>query len=147
MRLRRLLTPSLVLGALLLTAAAPAGAKGFRPGDVRLCDATRCVAIVQQPVLSALARFYYGGPAPAEVRAPRIGAPYLQLEFSNGYVTGIAASARLDRFRSGGVNMGQFSMERWYRVPANVALGLRRLAAGLEPMRVTSTTIGPTRYG
>ena len=58
-------------------------------------------------------RFFYSGPAPAEIRAPRRGAPYFQLEFGDGDVTGIAATARLDRFRSRGVNMGQFGEDTW----------------------------------
>ena len=112
---------------MLPAAAVPAAAKDFRPGDVRVCNAVRCISITDTATLRALSRFYYGGPAPAEVRAPRLGAPYFQLKFRNGYVTGIAASAQLDRFRSGGVNMGQFTLQDWYRVPKPVAAGLRKL--------------------
>ena len=79
-------------------------------------------------MLDSLAAFYFGGPAPAEVRPPKLGAPYLQIRFSNDYVTGIAATAQLDRFRSRGVNMGQFGIDSWSRVPAKLARALRKLA-------------------
>ena len=95
----------------------------------------------------ALSRFYYGGPAPAEVRAPQLGAPYFQLKFRNGYVTGIAATPQLDRFRSRGVNMGRFKLEDWYRVPKPVAAGLRKLAATMRPLRASESTIGPISSG
>jgi hypothetical protein len=144
----RLLCTALTLAASLVAAVAPAGAKGFRPGDLKLCDNDRCVSIMDQSLLNGLARFYYGGPAPVEVRKPRLGAPYLQLKFSDGgYVTGVAATAQLDRFRSGGINLGQFSPDDWYRVPAKVARGLRKLAAGLTPLRVSESVIVRTRYG
>jgi hypothetical protein len=147
MRMRLLSTTVLALGAT-LAIAAPAGAKGFRPGDLELCDNDHCVLITNQSLLNGLARFYYGGPAPAVVRKPRLGAPYLQITFSDGgYVTGVAATAQLDRFRSGGINTGQFGPDDWYRIPANVARGLRRLAAGLKPLRVSESVIARTRYG
>ena len=147
MRMQALLTAGLAAGLLLTACLAPAGAKDIGPGGLRLCGERSCVSIVDRSLLSIISRFYYGGPEPAETRAPRVGAPYFQLKFSNGYITGIVATAQLDRFRSGGVNMGQFSMEDWYRVPAKAALGLHKLAAKLRPLRVTETTIGPTRYG
>ena len=147
MRLRTLCVTGLLLGALLATSATPAGAKAFQPGDVRICNARHCVPIMDQTLLNTLARFYYGGPAPSEARPPRLGAPYFQLQYTNGYVSGIAATGRFDRFRSGGVNVTQFGEDSWYRVPPRLAQGLRRLAAGLKPLRVTSSTFGPTRYG
>ena len=133
------------IAALLLPASA--SAKDFRPGDVKLCDEQTCVVIGSRQVLDSLADFYFGGPAPAEVRPPKLGAPYLQLRFGNGYVTGIAATAQLDRFRSGGVNMGQFGVDSWYRVPAKLARALRKLAQPLHPRRVTRSTLGRSRYG
>jgi hypothetical protein len=56
-------------------------------------------------------------------------------------------SAQLDRFRSGGVNTAQFGEDSWYRIPSKLAQSLRKLATQLRPMHVTSSTIGPTRYG
>ena len=47
-----------------------AAAKDFGPGDLRVCNATRCVAIVNPDVLPQLGSFYYSGPAPARVRGP-----------------------------------------------------------------------------
>jgi hypothetical protein len=60
-------------------------------------------------VLPALGSFYYSGPAPAVAPSPRMGAPYYQLRFRNGYVTGIVATARLDRFLSYGVTSAAFA--------------------------------------
>jgi hypothetical protein len=147
MRMRLICTAALALGAV-LGFAATAGAKQFGPGDLKLCDNDHCVVIMDQSLLNGLSRFYYGGPAPAKVRKPRLGAPYLQLKFADGgYVTGVAATAQFDRFRSGGVNLGQFSPDDWYRVPAKVARGLRKLAVGLKPLRVSESVIVRTRYG
>jgi hypothetical protein len=111
--------------------------KQFRPGDVRVCGPHRCVAIRSQRVLDALARFYYGRPLPARAAAPAKGATYLRLAYRNGYVTGVAAGSRFDRFLSFGVNLGQFGARTWYAMPAPVAAELRRraprLAAGRLP--------------
>jgi hypothetical protein len=147
MRNRWLCTAGFVLGALIPTAITPASAKDYGPGDLRLCNAKNCAAIVDENVLKALTRVYYGQPRPAEVRAPQVGAPYFRLEFRNGYVTGIAATARLDRFHSPGWTLSQFGPDRWYRVAAIAARGLRTLAVGLEPLRVTKATIAPGPQG
>ena len=50
------------------------------------------------------------------LRARTLGAPSFELRFDNDYVTGIVATARLDRFLSYGVNTGRFEAGRWYRV-------------------------------
>jgi hypothetical protein len=136
-----------VVAAALLPNSVASAKHDFAPGDVRLCNDRVCVGIVDRSALVALIRFYYSGPAPAEVRAPRLGAPRYALEFRGGYITGIAASAQLDRFRSGGVNMAQFGPGSWYRIPPDLAQSLRRLAGQLRPMHVTTSTIGRTRYG
>jgi hypothetical protein len=136
-----------VVAAALLSSAVASAKRDFGPGDLRLCNDRACVAIVDRGALDALLRFYYSGPAPAEVHAPRLGAPYYALEFRGGYVTGIAASARLDRFRSGGVNTAQFGPDSWYRIPPELAQSLRKLATRERPMHVTRSTIGRTRYG
>jgi hypothetical protein len=146
--MRLLCAAGLALGIILLPAmAVPASAKGpFRPGELRLCDDQRCVPLVDQKLLNGLALFYYPpGRQPAEVRKPGLGAPYFQLK-SGTYVSGIAATAQLDRFRSS-CNCGHFGPDDWYRVPAKVARQLRKLAAELTPLRVTESTIGRTRYG
>jgi len=126
---------ALAASALLVVSAA--AAKDFRPGDLSVCNTKRCIAIMDQDVLNAFDFFYYSGPPPPVVRSPRLGVPYFQLKFSNGYVTGIVATTRLDRFLSYGVNIGQFPRGSWYRVPARAALELQRLTTGLEPLRLT----------
>jgi hypothetical protein len=108
--------------------AVPAAAKDFDPGDLRLCGARRCVPIADAAVLKQLAEFYYGPRPAARTPAPRLGAPYLELRFRNGYVTGIVAGAKLDRFLSYGVHLEKFRAGQWYAVPAASAHELRRLA-------------------
>jgi hypothetical protein len=131
----------IVLGASVLVLAATAAGKEFQPGDLRVCSATRCVAIENQAVLDRLAALYYGDPKPRRVSAPRLHAPYFQLRFTNGYVTGIVATRRLDRFLSYGVNLGQFERGRWYHVPAAAAAELQRLTLSLRPLRLTQTAL------
>jgi hypothetical protein len=136
------------LGVLVLTAlvaVSAAAAKDFRPGDLRVCNAKSCLAIADQDVLNAFASFYYGSPPPSRARAPRLRVPYFQLKYTNGYVTGIVATAQLDRFLSYGVNLGQFSRGRWYSVPSTAAAGLRELTQGLKPMRLTRTAVAKSR--
>jgi hypothetical protein len=113
-----------------------AGAKDFRPGDLRVCNTKRCVAIANRTVLKQLASFYYGSSPLAGARRPALGTPYYQLRFRNGYVTGIVATQRLDRFLSYGVNIGRFAPNRWYAVPRRVSAELRRLSAGLRPLHL-----------
>jgi hypothetical protein len=130
------LVVALALAALLAPSAATA--KDFRTGDLRICNASRCVAIVDRNVVPLLGPFYYANGQPAVARAPSLGARYYELRFSgNGYVTGIVATRNLDRFLSYGVNLERFSRGTWYRVPSTLAAGLRRLTADLAPMRLT----------
>jgi hypothetical protein len=118
-----------------------ATAKNFGPGDLRLCGAGRCVSIKDRGVLRAFSSFYYGGPRPGVVDSPRRGAPAFQLRFRNGYVSGIAGGARLDRMLLYGVNCGRFQRGTWYRLPRPLALWLRELAAPLQPLRVNPRAI------
>lgn len=130
--MRRLLFAFVLLVALLVLVLSPvAGAKQFRPGDVRACGAHRCVAIRSQRVLNALANFYYGRPSPTRTAAPKKRSLYLRLVFKDGYVTGIAAGSRFTHFLSFGVNLGQFAARTWYVVPGPVASELRLLAPRL----------------
>jgi hypothetical protein len=128
-----------------LAASPAAGAKDFRPGDLRLCDAHRCVAVVNQPALDALGDLYYGAKSPTVARAPRLGAPTLRLKFRNGYVTGIVASPAFDRFLSYGVNTGRLGRGTWYRVPAVAAAEVRVLASKLRPIRLTRAAVNRSR--
>jgi hypothetical protein len=134
-----------IVAALVASAAlvcvSTASAKDFGPGDLRVCDAKRCVPLVERGVLKTLAAFYYGSAQPKVARPPRMAAPAFELRFRNGYVTGIVASARLDRFLSYGVYLGRFRRGTWYRAPANAARELERLAASLEPLHVTRAAL------
>jgi len=122
-----------------------ASAKDFHPGDLRVCNAARCVAIVNRDVLPRLGSFYYGGPALLRVRRPKLGAPYYELRFRNGYVTGIVATPRLDRFLSYGVNVDRFARKRWCAVPRRLSREFRRLTVGLRPLRITRAALAKSR--
>ncbi len=118
-----------------------ASAKDFDPGDLRVCNATRCVPIVRRELLPHFASFYYSGPPPARIRGPALGAPYYELRFRNGYVTGIVATGRLDRFLSYGVYLERFARNSWYAVPRELSTELSRLTADLRPLRVTRAAL------
>jgi hypothetical protein len=122
-----------------------ASAKDFHPGDLRVCNATRCLAITNRNVLPKIGSFYYSGPSPARASRPKLGAPYYELRFRNNYVTGIVATRRLDRFLSYGVNEQQFTRNTWYAVPRMLSAELRRLTVGLRPLRVTRAALAKSR--
>jgi hypothetical protein len=124
-----------------LVALPAASAKDFHPGDLRVCSSSRCVAVVNREVLPLLGSFYYGGAPPAHVRRPRLRTAYYELRFRNGYVTGIVATRRLDRFLSYGVNLERFARYNWYRVPPEVSREFRRLSLGLRPLRLTHAAL------
>jgi len=132
-------------GVLALLAVPAAAAKDFEPGDLRLCNATRCVPVVDRAVVKALGRFYYSAGHPPRAGAVPLGAPAYQLRFRNGYVTGIVATAQLDRFLSYGVHLERFARGRWYQMPETVAVELRRLAAGLKPLWLTQRMLDRSR--
>jgi hypothetical protein len=134
-----------VVAAATLVAAPAASAKDFGPGDLRLCNATRCVPIEHRGALRSLSSFYYTRPGNLVVRSPRLGAPIYELRFRNGYVTGIVAGFMLDRFLSYGVNLERFRRGQWYRVPDVAAAELRRLANGLTPQRLTRAAVAKSR--
>ena len=122
-----------------------ASAKDFGPGDLRVCNATRCVAIVDPEVLPQLGAFYLSGPPLARVGRPVLGAPYYELRFRNGYVTGIIATRRLDRFLSYGVHLERFAAGTWYTVPRQLSQELRQLTANLRLLRVTRAALEKSR--
>jgi hypothetical protein len=140
---RTLLAGLIAVSALLVVPAA--SAKDFHPGDLRVCNSTRCVAIVNRAVLPWLGSFYYGGPSPSRARKPELGAPYYELRFRNGYVTGIVATRRLDRFLSYGVYLGRFARNSWYAVPQHVSSEFRLLTIGLRPLRLTRAALARSR--
>jgi hypothetical protein len=143
MRTLLLVWAALALSALQM--AASASAKDFRPGDLRVCGAENCVSVRDQAVLNSFDRFYYAGPMPARARGPKVGVPYFELRFRSGYVTGIAATRRLNRFLSYGVNTGKFARGDWFRVPPRASHGLERLTTGLKPLRLTRSAIALSR--
>jgi hypothetical protein len=134
-----------LLAAAALAVTPAATGKDFDPGDLRVCNAHRCVPIVNRAVLPLLGAFYYGPRGPRVAPRPRLGAPAFELRFTNGYVTGIVAAARLDRFLSYGVNLGHFRRGTWYRTPARLASELRKLTAGMKPLRVTRAALARSR--
>ena len=98
------------VAAVALVALPAASAKDFKPGDVRICNADQCKAVVNRKALAVLARFYYDGhTTPARATKPQLGQPYYKLRYPNGYVTGIVAARHLDRFLSYGVVDGRFT--------------------------------------
>ena len=133
------LLATLAVSALLFLPSATA--KDFGPGDIRVCNAKRCVPIVNRDVVAQLGPFYYSGPALAHRRAPALGEPYYQLRFPNGYVTGIVATRQLDRFLSYGVHLERFDANTWYAVPRKLSAELRRLTSGMRPLRVTQAAL------
>jgi hypothetical protein len=137
--------PLVVTFAAALVFLSAANAKDFGPGDLRVCNATRCVAIVNRDVLPTLGSFYYSGPAPKRMRSASLGAPYYKLRFRNGYVTGIVATSRLDRFLSYGVYLGRFARGRWYAVPPKLERELRHLTSGLAPLHLTRAALAKAR--
>lgn len=122
-----------------------ASAKDLRPGDVRICNATRCVAILNRPVLPQLTSFYYSGPIPVRVPRPALGTTYYELRFRNGYVTGIVATRRLDRFLSYGVHDQRFIRDTWYAVPRRMSVELRGLTDVLRPLRLSRAALAKSR--
>lgn len=131
----------LLLAGLLLVLPASAIAKDFRPGDVRLCNNKRCIALKDPAVLAALARFYYSGPQPGVARPARLRSPSYELRFRNGYPTGLVAGVHLDRFLSFGVNEGRFSGGTWYEAPPAATAAILKLRAALKPTRLTRSEI------
>jgi hypothetical protein len=140
---RTLLVGLVALSALL--ALPTASAKDFQPGDLRVCNSTRCVPVVNREELPQLGSFYYGDASPARVRRPKLGARYYELRFRNGYVTGIVATRRLDRFLSYGVNLDRFARSKWYSVPHQMSRELRRLTVGLRPLHLTRAALAKSR--
>lgn len=140
---RRLITAGILGLALVL--AAPAAAKEFRPGDLRLCTAAACVTVRDQETLDQLSSFVYTGRPPRTAPAPRLGVPYYRLRFSNGYTAGIVATTRLDRWLSYGVYLERFERAQWYRVPPRTARALRALTSDLKPLRPTRDAVRRSR--
>jgi hypothetical protein len=126
---------------ILLTLAgllSPSGAiaKHFEPGSLRLCDARYCFAVTKPDAVRAFGSFLYGDGPAAVARPPRFGARAIEVRFRNGFVAGIVGGARLGRMLIYGLNCGRFHRGSRYRLPAQVALEVRRLGAPLDPLHV-----------
>ena len=134
-----------LIAATALVAVPGAGGKHFEPGDLLVCNAARCEPVVRAAPVALLGAFYYLGPSPPRVARPAMGAPYYELRFPNGYVTGIVATQRLDRFLSYGVYLERFRRGSWYRVPPKISAEVRALTVGLRPLRLTRTAIARSR--
>jgi hypothetical protein len=133
------------LAAATLVGVPAAAAKDFGPGDLSVCNAARCVPIVKRSVLPLLGDFYYGGESPPVAARPPLGAPTYELRFRNGYVTGIVATRKLNRFLSYGVHYRYFERGTWYRVPPRLAQELRRLTSPLATLRLTRHALARSR--
>jgi hypothetical protein len=120
-----------------LLAVPAAGAKDFRPGDLRACGHSRCVPIANERLLRILSAYYWGR-KPVRTAPVRPGARAFALRFRNGYTSAVVGGPRLDRFRAQGVFCGRFVRGVWYRFPAEAGVGLRRLTAGIQPLLVTA---------
>jgi hypothetical protein len=121
-----------------LLAVPSAVAKDFGPGDIKVCGRSQCVPIVNKRLLRILSAYYYG-PRKVVLAAPvRIGARGFALRWRNGYTSAVVGGATLDRFRAQGFFCGRFVRGRWYRFPVEATAGLRKLTAGIRPLRVTA---------
>jgi hypothetical protein len=115
-----------------------ADAKPFQPGDLRVCGRHHCVPIMNRTVVRILSSYYWGpGRVARTDRVPR-GAPGFELRFGDDYVSGMVARKKLDRFRAYGFICGRFERGKWYAFPGRAAAELRKLTAGMRPMRVAA---------
>ena len=136
---------ALAVTVLALAVVPGAAAKEFHPGDLRVCNAARCVPIMEPQAVGLLGPFYYSGPALQRKLPPARGTAYFELRFKNGYVTGIVATRALDRFLSYGVHLERFGRGVWYRVPPQLSAELKKLTAGMQPLRLTARAVARSR--
>ena len=119
-----------------LLAVPSAVAKEFGPGDLRVYGKSQCVPIVNKRLLKILSSYYYGPRRVARAGPVRRGVPGFALRWRDGFASGLVAGAELNRFRGHGFFCGRFVRGRWYRFPAEATAALRRLTAGIRPLRV-----------
>jgi hypothetical protein len=134
-----------IVAAWVVLGVPSANGKEFGPGDLSVCNAARCVPVMRPKAVALLGPFYYSGPQPGRALPPALGTPYYELRFPNGYVTGIVATRRLDRFLSYGVHLERFARGRWYRVPPKLAAEFRALTVGLRALRLTRAAVAKSR--
>lgn len=124
-----------VVAAILLAAPA-ATAKEFHPGDLRVCNHSRCAVIADQGLLNALSAFIYGDLPVRRVPRLRPGARAFELQYADGYAFAMVGPGIVDRFASFGIICGRFQRGNWYLLPRTIAAQLRSLTAPLRPLRV-----------
>jgi hypothetical protein len=129
---------AVAIAAAALLAVPSAVAKDFRPGDLLVCGRAKCVPIMNRSVLRVLSSYYWGPRQLARAGPVRRGAPGFELRFGDDYASGMVASTWLNRFRAYGFFCGRFVRGRWYRFPPRAVAEIRRLTAGLEPLRVSA---------
>jgi hypothetical protein len=122
-----------------LAVVAVASAKTFEPGDIRLCGATRCVAVTDRAALHSFSTFIYHEGRPPVAATPIRGTRFFELKYRNGYVAGDVGSRALDRFRSHGVLCGRFRTGIWYRMPPTAVAAVRALTRDVAPLRLSGT--------
>jgi len=129
---------AVAIAAAAFLAVPGAVAKDFRPGDLLVCGRTQCVPIMNRSVLRVLSSYYWGPRRLVRAGPVRRGAPGFELRFGDDYASGMVASTWLNRFRAYGINCGHFMRGRWYRFPPRAVTEIRRLTAGLLPLRVSA---------
>jgi hypothetical protein len=125
-----------VLATCGLLAVPSAVAKDFGPADLRVCGRSHCAPIVNKRLLRILSNFYWGPRRVVPVGPVRNGASAFALRWRDGYVSGLVAGTGLNRFRAHGFFCGRFVPGHWYRFPAEATVWLKRLTAGMRPIRV-----------
>lgn len=125
-----------LMGTSALIGVPAAVAKDFRPGDLRVCGRSQCMPIVNPRLLRILSNYYWGPRRVARARPVHRGTPAFALRWRDGYASGLVAGADLVRFRGHGFFCGRFVRGKWYLFPAEATAALKKLTAGIRPLRV-----------
>lgn len=129
---------AVVVAACGLLAVPGAVAKDFGPGDIRVCGRSHCQPIVQKRLLRILSAYYWGPRKVTRAAPVRLGARGFALRWKNGYTSAVVGGAKLDRLRAQGFFCGRFVRGRWYRFPAEATIMVKKLTAGMRPLRITA---------
>ena len=119
----RLLGCLLVIG---LVGVGAASAKEIRPGDLRVCGASRCHTVTEPRQARAFSSLLWGESRVIRAPTPRVGSPVFELRFDDGPAGAIINASAI---RVHGLRCGRFERGTWYRLPKT----LRGLTRGLEP--------------
>jgi hypothetical protein len=129
---------TVAIAACTLLAVPSAVAKDFGPGDIAVCGRSHCEPIVDKRLLRILSAYYWGPRKVVRAAPVRVGARGFALRWRNGYTSAVVGGATLGRFRAQGFYCGRFVRGRWYRFPAEAAAAMKKLTAGVRPLRVTA---------